>query len=179
MPRSRYWREASVGHSKLAYFIGKSFSNSYRMLIGALHFCGWYLLLAETILTPTQLYSVVLMLFYSVYGMACVVSMILPIDTANLVAVVVALLVPVFGGFVRNLRIGIKHSTYSWWANEAFFSYAIEPYKGIYQVDKTAHVWSYTLNQESKDLVMVFIIGCIYRLIAFGCMVRLNREKQS
>ena len=46
-------------------------------------------------------------------------SQVLPIDTANLVAVVLALLVPVFGGFVRNLGEGVKKSTYSWWANEA------------------------------------------------------------
>ena len=55
-----YWREASVGHNTLAYFIGKSFSNFYRILVGAVHFCGFYLVLAETILTPGQLYSIVL-----------------------------------------------------------------------------------------------------------------------
>ena len=106
------------------------------MLVGALHFCAWYLLLAETIFTSFQLSSIVLMLFFAVYGMSCVVSMVLPIDTANLVAVVVALLVPVFGGFVRNLKQWIKYSTYSWWANEAFFSYAITPYEDIFSLTK-------------------------------------------
>lgn len=149
------------------------------MLVGTLHFCAWYLLLAETILTPFQLYSIVLMLFFAVYGMSCVVSMVLPIDTANLVAVVVALLVPVFGGFVRNLKQWIKYSTYSWWANEAFFSYAITPYEDIFLVDKTAHVWSYTLDETTKDLLMVLMIGIIYRVIAFICMTQLNKEKQS
>jgi len=51
-----YWREASVGHSKPAYFLGKTVSNFPRILVGALHFIGWYLILAETILKPQQLY---------------------------------------------------------------------------------------------------------------------------
>jgi len=174
-----YWREASVGHSQLAYFSGKTVSNFYRILIGALHFCAWYLLLAETILSPSQLYGVVVVLFFAVYGMACTVSMVLPIDTANLVAVVLALLFPVFGGFVRNLGMGVKMSTYSWWANEAFFSYSIEPYKHLFYVGKTAHVWSYTLYQTEKDLLIVIMIGIIYRIIAYLCMICLNREKQS
>jgi len=174
-----YWREASVGHSQLAYFLGKTVSNFYRIFIGALHFCAWYLLLAETVLAPSQLYSVVVVLFFAVYGMACAVSMVLPIDTANLVAVVLALLFPVFGGFVRNLGIGVKMSTYSWWANEAFFSYSIAPYAHLFMVDKTAHVWSYSLNQEHQDLALVVLIGVIYRVVAFFCMTGLNREKQS
>ncbi len=65
-----YWREASVGHHKLAYFLGKTASNFYRILFGSLHFVAWYLLLAETILTPGQLYGVVVMLFFAVYGMS-------------------------------------------------------------------------------------------------------------
>jgi hypothetical protein len=174
-----YWREASVGHNKLAYFVGKTVSNFYRIFIGALHFCAWYLLLAETILNPMQLYSVVTVLFFSVYGMACVVSMILPIDTANLVAVVLALLIPVFGGFVRNLGMGVKQSMYSWWANEAFFSYSIKPYEHLFLINKTAHVWSYTLDQAGKDFTLVILIGVLYRVVAFFCMVGLNKEKQS
>ena len=112
-----YWREASVGHNKAAYFLGKFVSNFYRILLGALHFCGFYLVLAETLLTSGQLYSIVALFFFAVYGISCIVSMVLPIETAYLLAVVVALLVPVFGGFVRNMSAGIKHATYSWWAN--------------------------------------------------------------
>jgi len=174
-----YWREASVGHNTLAYFVGKSFSNFYRILVGALHFCGFYLVLAETILTPSQLYSIVLVTFFAVYGMSCVISMILPTDTANLIAVVLALLIPVFGGFVRNVGMGIKMATYSWWANEAFFTYSIKPYEHIYMVDKTAHVWYYTLNEQTKDLLCVVLIGTIYRILAYIAMISFNKEKQS
>lgn len=105
--------------------------------------------------------------------------MVLPIDTANLVAVVLALLIPVFGGFVRNLGMPAKKIMYSWWANEAFFSFSVNPYSSIFLVDKTAAVWSYTLSQTAKDLWLVFFIGIIYRVLAFACMVGLNKEKQS
>ena len=118
-------------------------------------------------------------LFFAVYGLSCAVSMVLPIATANLVAVVLALIVPVFGGFVRNLKLGVKQMTYSWWANEAFFSYSITPYDHIFLTEKTAHVWYYQLDNTTRDFAMIFLIGTLYRVAAYACMVGLNREKQN
>ena len=62
---------------------------------------------------------------------------------------------------------------------QAFFSYSIKPYEHIFLVKKTANVWSYTLDQQPADLLYVVIIGLVYRVVAYACMVGLNREKQS
>ena len=52
-------------------------------------------------------------------------------------------------------------------------------YEHIYMIDKTAHVWSYTLDQTTKDLCCVVLIGMIYRIIAYIAMISFNKEKQS
>ena len=52
-------------------------------------------------------------------------------------------------------------------------------YEHIYMIDKTAHVWYYTLDEETKDLLCVVLIGMIYRVIAYIAMISFNKEKQS
>ena len=44
-----YWREASVGHDQLAYYLGKSVSLMYRIIVAALHFS------AMCVATPREL----------------------------------------------------------------------------------------------------------------------------
>mmetsp|Transcript_14620 Transcript_14620/g.43925 ORF Transcript_14620/g.43925 Transcript_14620/m.43925 type:complete len:456 (-) Transcript_14620:85-1452(-) len=173
-----YWREAAVGHSPLAYYIGKSWSMLYRILLCALHFTALYLIQCEQVVSSAELFLIALGIFWAVYGMASIVSAIIPIETASLVAVVVALIAPVFGGYVRNIPELLKKSTYAWWANEAFFTYATDDFQ-IYMVDKTAGVFYYTLDQTTRDLVMVFAIGLIYRFITYFLLVGLHREKQA
>ena len=175
-----YWREASVGHNKLAYYIGKSFSLVYRIALGSLHFTALYLLLAYSIVDTQDIYAVTISQMFAVYGLASIVSLIITeIDTATLVAIVLTLIEPVMGGFIRNLKLGIARITYSWWANEAYFSYNVNPYRHLYYVDTAAKIWRYTLGQTGKDIFAVFLIGFIYRVVAFFFMIGLNREKQN
>ena len=65
------------------------------------------------------------------YGLAALVSVVVPIETASLVAVVIALVAPVFGGYVRNMKPLVKKAGYAWWTNEAFFTFATEAYDDL------------------------------------------------
>ena len=58
------------------YFLVNNACLGGGLKVGSLHFCGLYLLLAETILNPAEMYAVVLALFFAVYGLACAVSMV-------------------------------------------------------------------------------------------------------
>ena len=138
-----------------------------------------YLLLAQTVVQSQDMYLVVASVFWAVYGLAAVVSVTIPIDTASLVAVVIALIAPVFGGYVRNIPGWMKKATYAWWSNEAFFTFATAPYGHLFYVDKTAHVWSYELHHTARDLGVAVLVGVIYRALAFVFLVGLNREKQN
>jgi hypothetical protein len=40
-------------------------------------------------------------------------------------------------------------------------------------------VWGYELGRTARDLGVAVLIGAVYRALAFGCLVGLNREKQN
>ena len=117
--------------SPLRYYLGKTVSLVYRILLAALHFAAWYLILAETVVAPAPLYLTAAAVFWAVYGLAALVSVVVPIETASLVAVVIALVAPVFGGYVRNMKPIVKKAGYAWWTNEAFFTFATEAYDDL------------------------------------------------
>ena len=46
-------------------------------------------------------------------------------------------------------------------------------------INKTAEVWYYTMDEQTKDFVCVLLIGAIYRVVAYIAMIKMNQEKQS
>lgn len=73
--RSVYWREAAAGHSRSAYYVGKILSVLYRFVITSLHFSAIYFVLGKSLMNFWDFFSVVLLLFYCIYGLASNVSM--------------------------------------------------------------------------------------------------------
>lgn len=63
---SIYWREASSGHSRSAYFVGKNLSSLFRLSLSALHFTAFYTILAAPIMSFNALYATNLLYFYCI-----------------------------------------------------------------------------------------------------------------
>ena len=59
-----YWREASSGHSRSAYFVGKVIATLFRLTLSAMHFTALYAVLATPIIPFGTLYVVNLFYFY-------------------------------------------------------------------------------------------------------------------
>jgi ABC-type multidrug transport system ATPase subunit len=59
-----YWREASSGHSRSAYYIGKVFATLPRMALSAIHFTTLYCSLATPIIDFWLLFVIILLYFY-------------------------------------------------------------------------------------------------------------------
>ncbi|RKF62897.1 ABC transporter G family member 24 [Erysiphe neolycopersici] len=59
-----YWREASAGHSRSAYYTGKTLSTIPRISISALHYTTFFNLLAAPLMSFWKLYLCNLMYFY-------------------------------------------------------------------------------------------------------------------
>lgn len=102
--RAVYWREASAGHSKLAYFLGKSLSVMYRIAICSLHFASTMHFLARPLMGFANQYVMILLVFFGVYGMAASISMIVARENAALLAVVICLFNSAFSGFGITLK---------------------------------------------------------------------------
>ena len=71
-----YWRNAASGHDPLAYFVAKTLSSVFRLVLGALHYSALVYALASPVTPFWQTFVFALLSFYGVYGICSIVSMI-------------------------------------------------------------------------------------------------------
>ncbi|KAI8843068.1 hypothetical protein BC829DRAFT_420151 [Chytridium lagenaria] len=183
--RTIFWREAASGHSRLAYYTGKTIATAYRLLVSSLHFTALYLVFARPVVSSVEMYGLVLLQFWGVYGMACVISVIVRRENASLLAVVIGLFAAVFCGYGPSLAqakawniVWIYEMSFNKWAAEAHYSLSLRFYKHVYDTDMSARLYGYTLGQVVKDFVACLLLGVVWRVIGFVLMVTLNKEKQ-
>ena len=55
---------------------------------------------------------------------------------------------------------------------------ALAPVAHVYDVDLSTARWQYTLGQPTTDLVLVLVLGLVYRAAAFALMVTINKRRQ-
>ncbi|KAJ3020129.1 UNVERIFIED_CONTAM: hypothetical protein HDU68_010330 [Siphonaria sp. JEL0065] len=180
-----FWREAAAGHNKLAYFIGKNLATVYRLVLTSLHFTGLYMILAKPVLDPYTQYMLVLFQFWGVYGISCIISMIVKRDNASLLAAVISLFAAIFCGYGPNLAQAKKSGylflfelSFNKWAAEASYAVSINVYAKKLDIDLMASIFGYTLTQVPLDLMMCVLLGVAMRIVGFFLMIALNRDKQ-
>ncbi|KAJ3069573.1 hypothetical protein HDU98_007365 [Podochytrium sp. JEL0797] len=180
-----YWREAACGHSRFAYFLGKTISTFYRIVIMSLHFTAVYMFLAKPIISPYTQYTIVLLQYWGVYGMSCIISMLVRRENASLLAVVMCLFASVFCGYGPSLAQAeqwgmswVMEMSFNKWAAEAMYASSVMLYQDQYDVKMTADMFGWSLDQVAFDYAMCFGLGLGMRAIAFGLLVALNRDKQ-
>ncbi|KAI8838265.1 hypothetical protein BJ741DRAFT_601981 [Chytriomyces cf. hyalinus JEL632] len=180
-----YWREAANGHNKFSYFLGKAVASIYRFLISSLHFAALFVFLGQPSSSFDFIYLTMLLQFWSVYGLAMVISMVVRREDSALLAVVVCLFAAVFCGYGPTIKAGrnmgiefIYAMSYNRWATEAWFSRELSVFADVYNVTASAERYGYVLNKEEVNLGYSFVIGFVLRGAAFILMVLLNRDKQ-
>ncbi|KAJ3117487.1 hypothetical protein HDU96_006581 [Phlyctochytrium bullatum] len=180
-----YWREASSGHSRGAYFLGKSTATIYRFIVSSLHFAAVYYVFAKPVISFGVQYLIILLSFWGIYGLACIVSMVVRRENAPLLAVVSGLFAAVFCGFGPNLNqaaqwklLWLWELSFNKWACEAHYASVLMHYKHVFDTEKSAKFFGYALDQVNFDFVMIFVIGIFLRIVAFILLVMLNRDKQ-
>lgn len=180
-----YWRNASSGHSPLAYFLGKTLSTFYRILLASLHFASVLYFLGAIVVPFPVLFIIILGMYFGVYGLCHTVSMMIKRDSATLLALVLSLFSASFCGYGIHINDAKDWHIYplwlvqfNMWGSEAFFSSVLSIYDHVYDSDVSNAVFGYTLNRLPTDFIMMFVIGIMWRVIAYICMISFNREKQ-
>ncbi|KAI9346833.1 P-loop containing nucleoside triphosphate hydrolase protein [Zopfochytrium polystomum] len=64
--KSVYYREAASGHSKIAYYIGKTLASFYRIALASAHFTAVYYLLAKPALPVALQFALLFLNFYAI-----------------------------------------------------------------------------------------------------------------
>lgn len=177
-----YLREASSGHNRFAYYIGKVLSTLPRMILSNLHFTMLFMLLATPKISWGAAFIANLLYFYCIYGLSSCVSMVTRREDGPLIATMTSLVVAIISGVKPSLHtVGGWHMTWLWraspgtWLSEAYFTENLSPYRYLYQIDQAASATGLKLGHYSLDLVVLFLLGTLYRVIAFGALRLFNR----
>jgi energy-coupling factor transporter ATP-binding protein EcfA2 len=119
-----YWRNAASGHSKLAYYIvrsylkqGKFFSSIYRMILASVHFTA-VLFFFSGVSTFVNQFFMVTFFFFGVYGVSNFVSMVVRRENATLLAVIITLFASVFCGYGLTIKDAKSSNIYFFWTTQ-------------------------------------------------------------
>ncbi|KAK8069856.1 ABC transporter G family member 24 [Apiospora phragmitis] len=178
-----YRREAEAGHSRTAYFLAKVAAVIPRMALACLHLTTFLILLA----VPGGLswgiaFVANLVYFWAIYGLAACVSMAARREDAPLFATILSLVVGILSGAAPSLAQardwGVewlwRASPGSWFA-ELYFGQMVSPFAYLYQVDLAAHATGFRLDRLWLNVLVVFCIGLLYRVVAFAGLVAGHR----
>lgn len=184
--RDIYFRESSAGLSPLGYFIGKNIASTYRFVISSLHFTAFFMFFATPGINFYAMYMIILLMFYTVYGVSFALAMVVRRENASMIAVCATIIFAVLNGSGPSISDLSRYSldwilviSYARWGTEAWYSSELVIYDGVYEIQNiSAKLFGYTLQRYNFDLLCIFILGCAFRLIAFILMVCLNRQKQ-
>ncbi|KAI9348737.1 hypothetical protein DFJ73DRAFT_796357 [Zopfochytrium polystomum] len=179
--KSVYFREAASGHGRFAYYVGKTLASIYRILLASGHFSAVFYLLCRPTLSAGMQFLLVFLNFYVVYGVSAITSMLVPRTDAPLLSVIVGLILAVFCGFGPSLdettrwAFGVSGNR---WAAEAQFVEWIRPYGDVYNNGVSAGVYGYQLDETTRAVLAMVVLGVVYRVIGFVLMIGLNRSQQ-
>ncbi|KAL8850319.1 MAG: hypothetical protein Q9221_004734 [Calogaya cf. arnoldii] len=178
-----YVREASSGHNRLAYYLGKVISTFPRMAIANLHFTAIFVLLATPRISWPHAFCANLLYFYSIYGLASIVSMLCKREDGPLLAVMASLIVGILNGMSPNLsQVEEWHLLWFWkalpgtWLAEAYFDRNVGGLGYLYAIEHASDGTGYRLGMFTWDCCVLGIIGTVYRVVAFGAMRFLNQR---
>ena len=184
--RDIYFREASAGHNRYAYYAAKSLAVLPRLTLGALHFVSIFHLLARPATGFELMFVNVWCQYFCVYGLSAIMSMLVRRENAALLGVIVSLIAACLNGYGPNLKQGrawglilVQNMSFARWANEAWFDTETRPYREHFMAEEvSAGVWGYTLNRFGTDIALMLTIGLVYRAAALAFLIGLNRERQ-
>ncbi|KAK3647347.1 hypothetical protein LTR56_008179 [Elasticomyces elasticus] len=180
-----YYRETASGHSRSAYYVGKLLSTIVRIALSSLHFTVFLGVLATPLMSFPRMYAANLMYFWCIYGLASVVSMLVKREDGPLIAVLASLVIGVLGGVAPPLsKVKDWHMEWFWrlspgvWFAESYVTSNWLPMAYLYKTDLASVTIGFTLGQFGMDLAILFVIGCVYRIVAFLGLIMMHRDKQ-
>ncbi|TKA31766.1 hypothetical protein B0A50_01844 [Salinomyces thailandicus] len=180
-----YYRETASGHSRSAYYVGKLLSTLLRIGLSSLHFTVFFGILATPLISFPKMYAANMMYFWCIYGLASVVSMVVKREDGPLIAVLASLIIGVLGGVAPPLsKVKTWHMEWFWrsspgvWFAEAYFTENLMPLGYLYQLELASDSVGYTLGRFGLDIWVLFLIGVVYRIIAYFGLIMIHRDKQ-
>lgn len=187
-----YFREFSVGHSRLAYYCAVNVAQVLRVVFVSVHFSMVYHVLSRPAIEFGDLLLLVYTFSLAVSGLATVLTLLIaPIapSLATFLAPFLCFLHCLLCGWVTIIPMGLKVIFSPWWAGEAFLNRQTDRFRAIYTVDEgTARPFGYrtdrgihpdsTYSSFLFDCGILVLLAVGYRVLGFFILKYRKASKQ-
>ncbi|KAJ5102252.1 ABC transporter [Penicillium alfredii] len=156
--KNNFYREVDAGDSRSAYFVGKELSTIPRIVLSALHFTTFYIILATPAISFGMLLVLNMLFFYCVYGLSSAVAALVQRENALFLSLLLCLIVGICNGY-GPLLSSIKSWNVEWfwylcpgtWFAEAYFTEHVERFAYLYDTESAAKFTGYVAGRTGFD----------------------------
>ena len=174
--RSVYWRETSAGHSRLAYYLGATSAESYRIVLSMLHFAAVTYIMWRPNMDFGMMFGLLLLFAFAVDSQSVFMGTVVDPAIAPLLAVVVGVFSSLLNGFPQIPVV--SQVSYSFSVTELFYSAEVADVSHVFRLGVMEDVLGYILDRPAFNYCIIFGQSLLFRGLAFLFLVVLNRDKQ-
>lgn len=188
--RPVFWRESSAGVNRVAYFLASTGIQMPAIIIYPVFFLSFYYSFLAPDASFGSFYIVFAFCFWATFGLGYLLSLLFHPDNSKMAAVVVGLICAVLGGLSTTTLCTLQQYTfigpfayslsYARWYGEALFEVEAKTYPPVlsYNVQLTAGLNDYSLDNFGVCLAVLFGIGAVCRVIALLLLMFTHRGEQ-
>ncbi|CUG89279.1 ABC transporter, putative [Bodo saltans] len=184
-----YWREASAGMSTTAYFLAKNLTHLLFIFISPMMYLAPFRTFVATRASILAYYRVLVLIQFATTGLGYLISIVVPGALAQLGGVVAVLVFAMFGGS-RPTLVEIKqmfvllqampYASYIRWGQEALYLEEITMWNDIQgvNINPSLALFDYHLDDYKHCMMLTFVFGVFFRVLALVGMHALNRDQK-
>jgi len=182
--KSVFFREKHSGLNVFTYFLGAITWDIVHVARNSFIFVSCYLFFGAPSGTFGEWFVIMFLLTYASYGLAYVVSSLVPFTRATIISVVIAICFAVTSGLTPNLEVVNKwgpmpffwYISFNRWASEAIVIIGVRELD-IDRIPHTLSTTGYNYYNFGLDLWILFLIGIVYRVITVAILYRVKSKR--
>jgi len=175
-----FFRESQTGLSTFCYFWAKDVTMLVVNIFAPMVFLSIYYTTVSPRAAVYEYYYVLLLAYWTSYGLGYFISIIIQPNIAQLTAVVIVFIFNVFSGattplpsfksmyFPINILPNLSYLTYS---HENAYLIELKRYENIYDVSKSLKMMGYEWDDFYMTIYMMIVFGFVFRIAAFIALV--------
>lgn len=186
--RAVYYREVASGIHPLPFFLAKCTHDLWNILLQTMIFMTFYYLLAPPAASFGFMFGVFFSMLFAAFGMGYLISVLVTMDKAKVMACIAAVAFSVTSGLSPTLKDVTSNFgpgrvfwdiSYCRWAGEAMVDGLTANYHDEnYRTDLVLHNYGYQLNQYWKNFWLCIAIGVGYRIVTYLVLRYTNKRNQ-
>ena len=174
--RESYFREASAGLSKPAFYVGMVLSLQPRIILTACIFTTLFLIIPRLAVSWIKIGVCVWFIASCSYVLGIFPAMMFSAASAPLVGTLLSIFFSCLSGFITKFPVGLKYVSYAYWASsmlQRFIQHSVSQ-----TLEDLAKQGEWISDDIGLCVGILFLILVVFHVIAFLAMIYFDRAKQ-